>query len=117
MIALVRREQGDTHGWIGHAEPPYTDWTWHQTDYRLGGPDFIILPDGSMWAGTRYYPGGAKTVLSRMTDKTLEPVLTLPSGGDTSYPGFVWHDDILWMSYYASHEGKTSIYIAKIRLP
>jgi hypothetical protein len=27
----------------------------------------------------------------------------------------LWHDDLLWMSYYASHEGKTSIYLAKIK--
>ena len=30
-------------------------------------------------------------------------------------PGMVWHDDLLWMSYYSSHEGRTSIYLAKIR--
>ena len=42
--------------------------------------------------------------------------LALPSGGDTSYPGLVWHDGLLWVSYYASHEGKTSIYLAKVRL-
>ena len=40
----------------------------------------------------------------------------LPKHGDTSYPGFVWHDGLLWMSYYASHEGKTAIYLAKIAL-
>ncbi len=45
-----------------------------------------------------------------------EPVLTLPSGGDTSYPGLVWHQNLLWMLYYSSHEGKTSMYLAKIRL-
>ena len=46
-----------------------------------------------------------------------QPVLTLPSGGDTSYPGFVWHENTLWMLYYSSHEEKTAIYLAKIRLP
>ena len=45
---------------------------------------------------------------------TLTEVLTLPSGGDTSYPGLVWHDGLLWVSYYSSHEGKTSIYLAKV---
>ena len=48
-------------------------------------------------------------------DGDYEPVLTFPSGGDTSYPGLVWHDGLLWMSYYSSHEGKTSIYLAKIK--
>ena len=26
------------------------------------------------------------------------------------------HDGVLWMSYYSSHEGKTSIYLAKVKL-
>lgn len=116
MIAMVRRESGNKHGWIGRSKPPYTEWTFHETKYHFGGPNFIILPDGSMWAGSRYYPGGAKTVLAKFGPKTYEPVLWLPSGGDTSYPGLVWHDGLLWMSYYASHEKKTSIYLAKIRL-
>ena len=64
------------------------------------------------------YPGGAKTALTRMTaDGGYEPALTFPSGGDTSYPGLVWHEGLLWMSYYSSHEGKTSIYLAKIKVP
>ena len=44
------------------------------------------------------------------------PVLELPCDGDTGYPGMAWHDGLLWISYYSSHEGKTSIYLAKIRL-
>jgi hypothetical protein len=41
-------------------------------------------------------------------------LLTLPSGGDCSYPGFLLKDDILFVSYYSSHEEKTAIYLAKI---
>ena len=29
----------------------------------------------------------------------------------------VWHQGLLWISYYSSHEGKSSIYLAKVRLP
>ena len=43
--------------------------------------------------------------------------LTLTSSGDTSYPGLVWHNGLLWMSYYSSHEGKSAIYLAKIQVP
>ena len=43
-------------------------------------------------------------------------LLKLPSGGDTSYPGLAFHDGVLWMSYYASHETKTSIYLARVKL-
>ena len=51
-----------------------------------------------------------------MQTRDLPKGLELPSGGDCSYPGMVWHEGLLWMSYYSSHEGKTSIYLAKVRL-
>jgi hypothetical protein len=118
MIAMVRREGGTTFGWIGHSPAPYKDWKWKETQHRFGGPNFIRLPDGTLWASSRSYPGGAKTVLARMTaDGEYAPALTFPSSGDNSYAGLVWHDGLLWMSYYSSHEGKTSIYLAKIKAP
>ena len=119
MVALVRREVGSRHGWIGTSKPPYEKWDWHEIDHVLGGPNFIRLPDGRLWAGSRAprSGGGAATVIARMTTQSYEPVLTLPSGGDTSYPGLVWHDGLLWVSYYSSHEGRTSIYLAKVKLP
>ena len=111
MIALVRPE------WIGRSNEPYTKWTWTKLKHRLGGPNFIRLPNGELWASSRFYGSTRSTVLARMTLDSYEPVLTLPSGGDTSYAGMVWHNDLLWISYYSSHEGKTSIYLAKVRVP
>lgn len=117
MIALVRREAGNATAWIGASPPPYKEWKWQETKHRVGGPNFLIRADGSMWAGGRSYPGGARTALARLTRESYEPALTLPSGGDTSYPGLVLHEGLLWMSYYSSHEGKSSIYLAKVKLP
>ena len=116
MIAMVRGEGDPKAGWIGRSRPPYLDWSWENAGERFGGPEFMVLPNGQMWAGSRQYGDKQTTVVARMTPSSYEPVLTLPSGGDTSYPGFVYHDDLLWMSYYSSHEGKTSVYLAKIRL-
>jgi len=116
MLALVRREAGNKHCLIGISSKPFKEWKWHESRHRIGGPNFIRLPDGSLWAAGRSYPDGYKTVLARFGAKTYEPVLTLPSGGDCSYPGMVWHDGLLWMSYYSSHEGKANIYLAKIRV-
>lgn len=116
MLALIRREGGDKNGWIGVAKAPYRQWQYTPTTHRFGGPNFIVLPSGEMWAAGRSYPEGAKTVLAKLTSTTYDPQLTFPSGGDTSYPGLVWHDGLLWMSYYSSHEGKTSVYLAKIKL-
>jgi hypothetical protein len=50
-------------------------------------------------------------------DGGYDPVVTLPSGGDTSYPGLAYHAGLLWVSYYSSHEGKAAIYLAKVKLP
>lgn len=127
MYALVRREGEGTGAYVGVSEAPYIEWTWANTKVRMGGPNFLQLPNGHWVAAGRRYPGGAKTVLYelRMPDPRAEPVplppvlhelAELPSGGDTSYPGLVWHDGMLWMSYYASHEGKTNIYLARIRI-
>lgn len=116
MLALVRREQGN--GWFGSAKPPFKEWTWHELNYKLGGPNFIELPDGSLLAGTREYaPKKTSMLVARLTPTALQPLATLPSSGDCSYPGMVWHDNLLWVSYYSSHEGKTSIYLATIKVP
>ena len=115
MVALVRREAGDRLAWLGRARAPYSNWTWRKTPHQIGGPNFIRLPDGELWASGRSYPGGPKTVVGRLTlDGGYEPALTLPSGGDTSYAGMVWHEGLLWVSYYASHEGRTAIYLARV---
>jgi hypothetical protein len=123
-IALVRREgmgkDSDKSAWIGISHPPYTNWQWKSAGMQIGGPNFIVLGDGTMIASGREYrpaPGGPVTFVDRMDLGSVTPQLTLPSGGDCSYPGLVWHEGALWVSYYASHEGRTGIYLAKIGLP
>lgn len=116
-MALVRREAEDKKGVIGVAQAPYRDWTWASAGVPLGGPNFIELPDGRLIAGSRGFGAtpGAHMVLFDMTAKSFTPILELPSGGDCSYPGLYWHDDLLHVTYYSSHEGKTSIYYARVR--
>ncbi|MEN6603639.1 MAG: sialidase family protein [Bryobacteraceae bacterium] len=121
MVALMRRESSDgDRAMIGWSTPPYKQWEWAKTDYFVGGPNFVVLPGGEMIAGGRLFPKGdrkaAQTALGRMTLASYEPQLILPSGGDSSYPGFVWHGGTLWTMYYSSHEGSTAIYLAKVRI-
>ena len=115
---LHRRDGKENTAYFGRAKPPYTRWKWYDLGIRLGGPNFIRLPDGEWLAAGRIYPGGARTELLWLdvNEPKMVPLLRLPSGGDTSYPGLVWHNGALWMSYYSSHEGHTSIYMAKIRI-
>ena len=119
-LCLLRRDEKDparTNGLLGESKPPYTEWTWKDLGARIGGPCMIQLPDGRFVAAVRLYDNYARTGLCWIDPAagTLREFMTLPSGGDTSYPGLVWHDGLLWVSYYASYEGKTSIYLAKVR--
>ena len=116
MLALVRNEQKPLQAFIGRSRPPYTEWQFTDAGHPAQGPNFLILSDGRMFYAGRDFPAGAKTVFGSLTLEQCAPLLTLPSGGDTSYPGMVWHDGLIWLSYYASHEGKTAIYLAKIRV-
>ena len=118
-LCLLRHETGDKMAQLGTAKPPFKRWAWRNLNYRIGGPNMIQLPDGRILAVTRLYNGGQRTSLSWLDPDTakLTEVLKLPSGGDTSYAGMVLHNGLLWISYYSSHEGKTSIYLAKVRIP
>ena len=106
------------HGHLGTARPPYTNWTWQDLGAKVGGPNMLELPDGRFVAAVRLYDNRQRTALCWLDPKTgtLTEALTLPSGGDTSYAGLVSHDGVLWVSYYSSHEDKTSIYLAKVRI-
>ena len=115
MVALVRREAEIVFAWLGRSRAPYTTWTWRETPHQIGGPNFSDCPTASCGRPASY-PGGPKTAVGRLTlDGGDEPALTLPSGGDTSYAGMVWHDGLLWVSYYASHEGRTAIDLARVK--
>ncbi len=118
-LCLLRRDGNPGSGKLGFAKPPYKDWQWKDLGIKIGGPHMIRLPDGRIVAAGRLYDGAVRTSLLWLDAEAgkLTEFLKLPSGGDNSYPGLVWHEGLLWVSYYSSHEGKTSIYLAKVRIP
>jgi hypothetical protein len=118
MLIVVRREGGSQRGFLGRSRSPFTDWTWQEMSHRLGGPDFVALPDGKLIVGTRKYVDDGETTIigSVAVNGVLTELVELPSGGDTSYPGMLVHDGELFVSYYSSHEEKTAVYLARIPL-
>ncbi|MCA9125446.1 MAG: exo-alpha-sialidase [Planctomycetales bacterium] len=121
---LLRRDADSATGMLGVSAPPYTEWSWRDLGHRIGGPHMLQLPDGRFVAAVRLYDGVVRTSLCWLEPKTatLTEFLRLPSGGDCSYPGLVWHDNRLWVSYYSSHEAgdfefNSAIYLAQVRLP
>lgn len=118
-LCLLRHDGVPVNGLLGTAQPPYLDWQWRDLGVRIGGPALLRLPDGRYVAAVRLYDERARTSLCWLDTEagTLSEFLELPSGGDTSYAGMVFHEQQLWVSYYSSHEEKTAIYLARATLP
>jgi hypothetical protein len=122
MGALLRRDKDNCHNYIGRAERPFEQWEWRELNCHIGGPNFLPLTSTEWIAsGRRWANHGGKadpeTHVGMIYHNKFESMLTLPSGGDCSYPGLVLiNDRILYVSYYSSHEGKTNIYLAKIQM-
>jgi hypothetical protein len=114
---LLRRDGKPNTAQLGVANPPYIKWTWKDLGVRIGGPHMIRLPDGRFVVVARLHDRRTRTSLCWLDPEkgTLTEALKLPSGGDTSYAGLALHEGLLWISYYSSHQGKTSIYLAKVR--
>ena len=124
LTVILRSVDSEPKATIAESRAPFTDWKlkplivngWQN---KFGGPAVLRLPDRRIVAGGRLY--GDKITrtgvgLINLASGQMTDIIELPSKGDNSYPGLVWHDGKLWMSYYSSHEGKTSIYLAKIEV-
>lgn len=118
---LHRRDGKIETAMLGSSKAPYEEWSWLDLGMYFGGPNFIQIPTGEWIACGRMRNVGKerrnRTVICELDVKTgkLIPLSSLPSDGDNSYPGLLWHDDVLWITYYSSHEGKASIYLGKIK--
>jgi hypothetical protein len=115
---LLRRDSGTATAQLGMSEPPYRSWDWKDLGVRIGGPCLKRLSEGSLIAAVRLYESSVHTALCQLDPGAgrLTERLALPSSGDTSYPGLAFFDGALWVSYYSSHEGKTAIYLARVRI-
>jgi|TARA_R110002050_G_scaffold280425_1_gene427347 hypothetical protein len=120
LYVLLRRDSQSYTSVLGFSKFPYEEWSWSDLNVPIGGPKMIYVEKQDKFLATvRLYGNqSARTSLCWIDYENgeLREALTLPSGGDTSYAGMVYEEDILWISYYSSHEGKTSIYLAKVRI-
>ncbi len=122
VLALARGEY-DMEARVCRSVPPYSNWERKTLGQNVGGPMLERWGDEWLVGGRRMSdPDNPRMVLWWLRDDSLHEAAELPSGGDTSYPGFVALDDSRGLlSYYASHEGSgrsvapCHIYIAEIR--
>ena len=90
----------------------------------LGGPNFLVYDNNTLIISGRdyltkdYSYGNGRTSLFiyKIKENKTYRIATLPSGGDTGYPGLYLNNNQLWISYHSTHEGTTKIYLAKVEL-
>jgi len=112
------------------SRPPYTDWNRRNFDRHIGGPLLETWGDryiaGGRKSGAQVGNRGPRTALYWLHPDALTKqglLAELPSGGDTSYPGFVQLSPTkAVVSWYSSHkrdnneEPVTAIYMASLEI-
>jgi len=122
-LQAVVRGPGSEAAQFCTSKPPYQEWERSSLGRYIGGPLLVKWGSHHLVGGRKLVPGkGPVTALYWLVDRSLVEAAELPSGGDTSYPGFVALDEhSALLSYYSSHEGSGSgeppsaIYLAELR--
>lgn len=95
------------------------DWLGEVPISDMGGPNFLFTKNnGIILSGRDSYHGKVVLGYYDLKQKKYSNIINIPSRSDCGYPGMVMKDNILWLSYYSSHENTygSSIYIAKVDL-
>lgn len=121
VLALAR--SGRRNAYLCRANPPYSEWTRTELDRPVGGPLIVKWGEHYLAGGRKTVDGVPSTTIYWLVDDQLQEIVTLPSGGDTSYPGFIAVSPTQGLlSYYSSHEGSgtglapSAIYLADLHL-
>lgn len=118
MVALVRRDADSFSAQLGTAAAPYTRWKWQDLGLYIGGPAMLPLDSKRAIVAGRHFTG--KNMVTQLWVlnyrlATMKPLLTLPSGGDNSYPGLCMTNNKLYVSYYSSHiDQQARMYLATL---
>lgn len=122
MIGLfAKKTQGINYLWLGKSTYPFYHWRGELLNYQLEKFNCVLGQNEQAWilgslAVSSPYSLVKKMTLLHLEESGMETVLSLPSGGNISYPGVVCKDENLWISYASFHEEQGGIYLAHIRL-
>ena len=117
---FLRRDADSFSAQFGTSKAPFTKWTWHDLGIYIGGPAAVALNGNLFIVAGRHIDWGSHQFTTKIwlfdsKTKTLSELQTLPSGGDTSYPGLVIEGDNLYISYYSSHiDNQARVYMAHL---
>ncbi|WP_099036271.1 hypothetical protein [Lacimicrobium alkaliphilum] len=118
MYVLLRRDADTCTAQLGVADAPYKRWQWTDLGVYIGGPAILAIDNSrALVCGRVWTEQGPKTALLKMdlAGKRPELLQFLPSAGDNSYPGMVFNQQGLYISYYSTHERKTMVYLTRLK--
>lgn len=117
-LCLLGSDGSAPNARLGRSRPPYRSWQWTDLKMALTAPEMALLPDGRIVVAARVVDESVRTSLLWLDPEagSIEEFLTLPSGGDSGWPGIVYDGGLLRVSYYSSHEGRAMIYMAAVKL-
>ena len=115
LWALVRDDSGGSIPSLCTAGPPYASFTSaRRLPIRLQGPMLARLEGACVIAGRRWDGPGRRNLRTDLfvveDGHDIRFIRSLPSGGDTSYAGWLaLGPDRALISYYSSHEHKMDV--------
>ncbi|NVK57595.1 MAG: hypothetical protein HWE26_18490 [Alteromonadaceae bacterium] len=120
LLAVVRRDADTFTAQFGRGKPPYQHWQWQSLGCYIGAPAMLSITENTVIIAGRHYNGKKLvTQLWQLTADTgeINELLTLPSGGDNSYPGMTKIGNQLFVAYYSSHiDNQSRMYLARLDL-
>jgi len=115
---FLRRDADTFSAQFGTSTPPFTQWSWHDLGIYIGGPAAVALKNDLFIVAGRHVDWATRAFSTKLwlfnaNVKQLSELCTLPSSGDTSYPGLVVENNLVYVSYYSCHiDNQARVYMA-----
>lgn len=126
VICFLRNNTPKGPCFVLETRPPYTDWSYYQTNEMIESPESFYYKGELYVAGRSYY--GMSLFKYEKESRSLTPIYNYFAYGDwgnSGYPGIVVKDDYMYTVYYAVNPDgnnvgescNTEIYTSNIYLP
>lgn len=114
LLSIVRT---DSVALIGVYDIGNKQWTWKNSEIVLECPKLVEV-NGTYYVVGRSYDIEKNTSLFKfnVAKQDIEKIISIPGGKDCSYPGIVYKDGKLYISYYKKNEMTSDIFLAIIQL-
>ena len=111
-VAVVRRNTTTMIGVYKNKK-----WEWFDSELKIACPKLFKIR-GKIYLLGRYYGETKQTALFLLDENkhTLDYLIGIPGKTDCAYPGIVYKDKMLYVSYYSGDGKNSDIYFAKIKL-